>query len=274
MKFYFFGGDFFILEKLYDSKFDGALFLYNANANEFFTTISHNHQRIRPGFKYMVAIRPYVISPQYLAMIHRNLYHLLGDILQINLVSGWTKPEEAPYNSFVGNINDSSSSIEKSKYLIEYLNSLNELKNNVKNIKNNKTEDQLIKETIPDVYVSATNKFVFNAALKNDNKIILPYHTYFSKKFHSDVLDGYNDFHINNKKIFITLTPIIRDTKEELADFLHYQDGNDVVCGTAEDIVEILKKIKSDGIEGVLLFAWDDEREPLFRFMATYKDLI
>jgi hypothetical protein len=44
--------------------------------------------------KYMIALRPYNISPQYLTMINQSINQIMPDRLQINFISGYIKPHE------------------------------------------------------------------------------------------------------------------------------------------------------------------------------------
>jgi len=263
MKFYFFGGDFNSLNKIYENKFDGTLFLYNSASSEFFTDLAYHSNLLKKDFKYMVAIRPYVISPQYLSMIHRSFYSKMGDMLQINLISGWIKPEEKPFNSFVGEVNDESNSIERSEYLIKYLKAINNLKNNLNNIKSEKFSDiYSIEKNIPDIYVSTTNNFVFDAASQYNNKMIIPYSLY--KK----------DFDLSNKDFLISIGPIIRKNKKDLENLDPANVRNDMLLCTPESLINTLKDFKNKNVGGVLLFAWEEERDRLFDFMKNYKDLI
>jgi len=247
MKFYYFGGDFDSIDKVYDAKFDGNLFLYDSSRFEHFTEIVHNASKIRKDFKYMVAIRPYVISPQYLFMISRNIYNYFGDILEINLVSGWAKQEEEPHNFFVGEINDNSSSVEKSNYLIKYLEVLGNYKKSMKN-------------DLANIYVSVTNEFTLDASNKFNGKMVVPYYTY--KKYAEK---------INTNNIVLSITPIIDNSGLAIMD---EDRGNDLVHGTEEEIVKVLKDIKDAGVYGVLLVGFDKDQARLFDFVSKYKELI
>lgn len=265
MKFYLFGGDIHLLDKMYECGFDGTLFLYNAAAREYFTEIAMSASKLRRDFKYMVAIRPYVISPQYLAMIHKSIYHHVGNVLQINLISGWTKPEEIPYNAFVGDLDDASTNVEKSEYLIKYLKALDTLKNNFSNS---------IDEHVPDVYVSTTNKFIFDAASEYDNNMILPYRIYKKKSFYSNNIGRADGFDISGRKVIVSISPVIRNTQNELVGIEEPEHEHDLVIGTPDDIIKVLKQLKDDNIEGLLLYAWEEERDRLFEFLRQYKDQI
>lgn len=247
MKFYYFGADFSSIDKVYDAGFDGNLFLYDSSKFEHFTEIAYNASAIKKDFKYMVAIRPYVISPQYLYMICKNIYDHFGDILEINLVSGWPKREERFYNFFLGEVNDSSSTTEKSDYLIKYIEALNGLKGSAKS-------------HLPDAYVSATNEFTLQASIRLNNKMILPYHIY---QEHADKLD--------KGSIIVSMTPVVKNNKL----FKGSKDiGNDHVYGTEEEVMGILKALEVSGVHGVLLTGFGSQQPSLFRLVARYKNQI
>jgi hypothetical protein len=251
MKIYFFGANFNDIDKIYNSGFDGNLFVYNSSNEEYFTLIAQNKHKLKKNFKYMVAIRPYAMSPQYLSMINKTITNSIGDILEINLITGWIKEEEKPYNSFVGEISDSSSSIDRSNYLIEYLEVMSKLEKRIG------TKSKYI----PNIYVSTTNQFVFDAASKLNYKMIIPYSRYIK-----------NMFNIKNERVSISLGPIIRPTIEELSEVSIKTEGEDVFTCTPEELLEILQNIKNDNIESVLLFAYGDDMPYLLDFVKKYKD--
>jgi hypothetical protein len=251
MKIYFFGANFNNIDQLYDSGFDGNLFTYSAADKDCFTLIAQSKPKLRKNFKYMVAIRPYVMSPQYLCMINKTITNSIGDILEINLITGWIKEEERPYNSFVGEINDTSSSVDRSNYLIEYLEVMDNLKKKI----------GLKSRYIPNIYVSATNHFVFEAASKLNYNVIIPY-SYYIK----------NMFDIKNKSVSVSLSPIIRPTIEELSQVSITMEGQDVFTCTPEQLLEILQKIKNDKIDSVFLYSYGVDMPYVLDFVKKYKD--
>lgn len=270
MKIYFFGGDFNLIERIYESNFDGTLLLYNARGGEMFTSICLNAKKIRPDFKYMVAVRPYVISPQYLSMINRSIKERLGNVLQINLVTGWIKEEEEPFNAFVGEISDKTPALERSNYLIKFLESMHTFKNNLTDKKHKIDKGHLI-NTIPDIYVSVSNHFTFNAASEhNDGKMIIHYSTYKDNCF----IENEKKADLTGKRVFVSFGPVIRSTKEELEKVNITKKRPDHVLCTEQQLINILKEMKQNNIEGVLLFSWENEMENLFNFMKNNKHLI
>jgi len=255
MNFYYFGlvDD---LDALIENKFDGILFTYNAIQSDYFT-YSARHLNKDQDFKYMVALRPYAMSPQYLAMMFRSFNGIKPNSLQVNLIAGYIKEEEKGYGGIIGDVNDYSSKVDKSNYLIKYINVLNDL---------NKKEKDWQSGNLIDFYVSTTNKFVFSQAADNQNKMIIAYSGYTSALFEINGSDH----------IMISMGPIIRDTQEEL-DAIDKDDRslrtNDTVYFTKDDFMQELDNLKNRGIKDILLFAWPvEEKERLFSLVKEYKD--
>jgi hypothetical protein len=229
MKFYFFNGNANTSNNFYELGFSGFLMLYNSTSGDQFINVA---KRIDPNkdFKYMVALRPYAMSPQYLCMINDTIQYFAKDKLQINLISGYTKPEEESYNAFVGDVNDNSSKIEKSKYLIKYLDVINNMK--VK---------------IPDIYVSTTNEYVMETCIKYKNKMIVPYPYYLKIK------DKLKD-----QKVMVSVGPILRETEKELDALDKEKFGDERHFYTVKEFSKILLILRCLGIEEILIYALPD----------------
>lgn len=257
MKFYYFGGVLGEEESvkspsnLNKHHFDGVMFTHDIPQGDIFIQTAVD-LKINEKIKYLIAIRPYTISPQYLAMINDSLNKVQKDRVQLNIISGYTKNHEDEVKGIVGSVNDQSDKVEKRKYLVEFLHSLNEMNKN-KNLK-----------APLDFFVTTTNPRVLDAVNKYNNKIILPYSLYknniWFKKFNRP-LD------VNSNEIMIAITPIIRETKEELESLKNYalrptwQSGevskvvNDVEYFTNETFHELIKNLQENGIKYLLINA-------------------
>jgi hypothetical protein len=231
MRFYVFTSDFVLIKELSKNGVDGVLHTYNANQTNPFVTIPKNLPQT--NIKHMVAVRPYTISPQLLSQIGMTFDQLYGKgVLQINLISGWIKENEKDVGGIIGLVNDYSTSIERSKYLIDYLDVLENLKN----------------QTL-DYYVSVTNEFTFDAAAKHNSKMIIDYNHF-----------KQNKYDIKNKKIMVMISPTGSDgillSHEELISCLlelesHgineviFPGGEDSVVKHTIDLVRIYKANRS-----------------------------
>jgi hypothetical protein len=226
MKFYFFGGKMGELgnikspSNLDRHNFSGVMFTHNIPEGDMFvkTAIDINPNE---SIKYLIAIRPYTISPQYLSMINRSIGDIDEDRLQINLISGYIKEDEEGIEGIVGGINDQSSAPDRSKYMIDFIHSLNKMDQNKKyrhDWRNPNRKHKL------DVYVSTTNKYVFETAKKYGHKIILPY-TIYTRGVWNELIENSPipvPLDLEGMEIMLAITPIIRKTEEELSLLTNY----------------------------------------------------
>jgi hypothetical protein len=262
MKFYYFGGTFNENDTLEDTStldshhFDGVMFTYDATQGDMFVRTAKDI-KLNEKIKYLIAIRPYTISPQYLYAINQSINEIQKDRLQINIISGYIKDHESNVGGIVGDVNDSSSSVERSNYTIKFIESLHEIS------KNKKAEEQL------DVYISTTNNYVFDAVKKHKNKIILPYSIY-KRGFWSDWMKDPSlkvKFERENTEIMIAMTPVIRKTEKELEALAQHamrpvwKKGEvstvveDVEYFTHETFGEFVQTLEEDGINHLLINA-------------------
>lgn len=262
MKFYYFGGIFeldhsdsletpSLLEK---HNFDGVMFTYDATQGDMFVRTARD---IDPNkkIKYLVAIRPYTISPQYLQTINDSMNEIDMERLQLNFIAGYIKDHESHIEGIVGDIVDSSDSISKSNYMIKFVESVNTMK---------------INKSPLDFYVSTTNSYVFDEAKKHGNKIILPYHIW-KRGFWSDVYKNSSGrgkpLELDGVEIMMSVTPIIRKTEEELKSLTNYalrpiwKKGevskviDDVEYFTHESFHEFVQMVEENGVHHLLINA-------------------
>lgn len=279
MEFYYFGGSFGQgqITKLEDSNFSGVMFTYDSTQGDMFTRIARDIKTTEK-IKYLVAIRPYSISPQYLCMINNSINEIMKNRLQINLISGYVKDHELDFGGIVGKVNDTSSRSDRSNYMIDYIDSLNTMPGN--NLSQNKL----------DFYVSTTNEYVFNKTKEYNNKIILPYRDYKNKKWTIITETGQQlgnvSFDLKNSNVMIALTPIIRKTQEELEGLEDYalrpvwKNGEkpkavtDLEYFTYDQFDKFVSELEENGIHQLLINGWPiQEREIIIDFVKQYVEL-
>jgi hypothetical protein len=262
MKFYYFGGTFNENDTLEDTStldshhFDGVMFTYDATQGDMFVRVAKDI-KLNEKIKYLIAIRPYTISPQYLYAINQSINEIQKDRLQINIIAGYIKDHESNVGGIVGDVNDLSSSVERSNYTIKFIESLDEIS------KNKDPKEQL------DVYISTTNNYVFDAVKKYKNKIILPYSIY-KRGFWSDWLKDPSlkiEFDRGETEIMLAMTPVIRETEEELQSLAQHamkpvwKKGDvskvveDVEYFTHETFHEFIQMLEKDNINHLLINA-------------------
>lgn len=232
MNFYLINPSFELFTEMEDAGVTGNLLTYHSNESDYFTKVARDID-IHKKIKYMVAIRPYVLSPEYLVRINKSFKEISKENrLQINLVSGVS--EEYEMGRTLGTITNKSTTKERSDYLIEYINLLN----------------QLPKEEKPDYYISVTNNFTFEAASKYNDKIILPYYKYIHEKYD-----------LTHSKVMIYLAPIMRKTKEELDNLIGYdlKGIDEDVRYTYEEMTNLVNKLEDQGIKEMMISCWNSE---------------
>jgi hypothetical protein len=243
MKFYSFA----LLEEvktLHENNYSGALFTYNIEHGDYFTRIANTIDK-EIDFKYMVAIRPYTISPQYLCMINNSMNTISKNRIQINLISGIVQEYEKDFGGVIGTTNDLSSNAEKSEYLIDYINTIKQ-----------------IKRKVPDYYVTITNEFVFNKACTLGIKMIIPYEDYKN-----------NLYNLDNQKVMIAIAPIIRETKEELENKNFVSTLKNMGFFTYEDFNIFIEELKDKGIDEVMICLWNKkEKKIVNKIIKEYKE--
>lgn len=262
MKFYYFGGTFDsensegleTASVLEDHNFDGVMFTYDATQGDMFVRTARDI-KVEEDIKYLIAIRPYTISPQYIQTINDSMNEIDNNRLQLNFIAGYIKDHESQIDGIVGDIVDSSDSISKSNYMIKFIQTLNDMKINKSRL---------------DFYISTTNSYVFEEAKKYNNKIILPYHIW-KRGFWSDV---YKNSSGKGKKldaqgleVMMSITPIIRETEDELNSLTNHalrpiwKKGevskviDDVEYFTYESFHEFVNMVEEKGISHLLINA-------------------
>ena len=281
MRFCYFGGSVSLkesnIEQLEDAHFDSVLFTYRQLQGDFFTIIARTMNTSKK-IKYMVAIRPHALSAQYLTMIHQSIKSIQKDRLQINIIAGHIKPDEIDFGGIIGSITDKSSIPDRTNYMIDYIQELDNMKNNGIDI--------------PDCYVSCTNNYALEAAAKLNYKIIFSYKDYKFGYFLDKSIEGQEKpgdiFDLSNKKITLAISPIIRETQEEIdkefpKDVLvhvyggtSYKDrprfAKDTAYFTYDRFVSFIKELEEKGIHEVLLNAIpESENNNLINYIKRYK---
>lgn len=209
-------------EDLEQSGFTGILFPWSSFGEDYFTHVANKIDPTKK-IKYMIAIRPYTVSPQYLSRTYRSINKISANRVLINFVSGWVYDEEKKVGGVLNSVNDLSSSIDRSSYLIDYIKTLNE-----------------VKRILPDFYISVTNEFVFDAS--ENNKAIIPYSWYKLKKFNLDP-----------NKSMIHVSPIIRDSQEEIELLDKSNWPQDTEFFTKNDFKDFFYGLEDSGFDGILL---------------------
>ena len=282
MNFHYFGGHVSTtasnIDELEDAHCDGILFTYRQWQGDFFTFVART-MKLDQKIKYMIAIRPHALSAQYLCMINQSINEIQPERLQVNIIAGHIKPDEVDFGGILGTVTDASSIPDRTNYMIDYLKELRDMESNG--------------VQIPECYVTCTNIHSLEAVAKLGYKIIFPYREYKFGYFLDKSVDGQLKpgvgFDLSDKKIMLAISPIIRDTQEEIdAEFpknivVHTQDGksyldrfrflNDTAYFTYDNFVRFVKELESKGINEILFNgAPESERDNLIKYIKRYKE--
>ena len=209
-------------ERLEISGFTGILFPYSSSGCDYFIDIA-NSIDAKAKIKYMVAVRPYAITLQQLVKIKVSMNKISRNRILINFVTGNISDEEKTISTIVGDVNDLSSNIERLNYMDKYLTKLKE-----------------IKDMLPQFYVSCTNNFTFELA--KDNKVIVPYSWYKTKKF---------DLQPQNSMVYVMA--VIRKNKKELDSLDRSNLLQDTEFFTENEFKDFILSLKQDNFDGILI---------------------
>ena len=282
MKFHYFGGHVSTtssnIDELEDAHCDGILFTYRQWQGDFFTFVART-MKLDQKIKYMIAIRPHALSAQYLCMINQSINEIQPERLQVNIIAGHIKPDEVDFGGILGTVTDASSIPDRTKYMIDYLKELRDMESHG--------------VQIPECYVTCTNIHSLEAVAKLGYKIIFPYREYKFGYFLDKSVDGQLKpgvgFDLSGKKIMLAISPIIRDTQEEIDNefpkniVVNTQDGksyldrkrflNDTAYFTYDNFVRFVKELESKGINEILFNGSpESERDNLIKYIKKYKE--
>lgn len=203
-------------EDLKQNGFTGTMYPYGVSMGDYFTRIAKNINK-DSNFKHIVAIRPYAISPQYLHMICSSLEKISNNRISINFLTGWIYENEKEFGGILSDVNDNSSNIDRSNYMLKYAKEFKRICNT-------------------DFYISTTNEHVFEYSKENSFPMIIPYSWY-----------KVDRFDLTNQKYLISLTPIISENKKELP------NNMDVKLFTKKEFFAFLDECKEKNVYGILL---------------------
>ena len=218
------------VNELKNAGMDGVMYPFNSGMGDYFTRISRIIDP-KSRFKFIIAIRPYTISAQYLSMICSSINKISQEVLAINLLTGYLNKHERSYGGILTEPNDNSSSIDRSNYMLKYAKDFKAVSQN-------------------EFFVSTTNETVFKNSVENGFAMIIPYVWYKA-----------NRFDVEDQKVVISIAPIITEDKthhdykcDNDNECRHPADGGcmDLDFFTLEEFLEFLDVSEKRGIHGML----------------------
>jgi alkanesulfonate monooxygenase SsuD/methylene tetrahydromethanopterin reductase-like flavin-dependent oxidoreductase (luciferase family) len=256
MKFYWFGRsnekDLISFSKdLEDSGFYGVLLPYTVNLGDYFVKVA---QCLDPKqkLKYIIAIRPYTISPQYLAMIVKSINEIQNDRLWINFVSGQVSDGESLMGGILGKVTDSSTWQEKKEYLIEYVDVFDNFSKKV--------------GINPTICISGMKEDVFSLVEDYGDYNMVAFEPYMRE----------NGFRKLAKPRIVSMCPFIRDDEKELDALKNDKNlPQDIFPTTTQNLINMIKELKLNNINNVMFFSHgsEEERYRIMQFVKDNKDI-
>jgi len=218
------------VNELKSAGMDGVMYPFGPTMGDYFTKISRIID-VKSKFKYIIAIRPYTISAQYLSMICSSINSISKGVLAINFLTGYINKFEQSYGGILSEPNDSSPSIVRSNYMLEYAKEFKKVSSN-------------------EFFVSTTNETVFNNCAENSFAMIVPYVWYKA-----------NRFEIEDQSVVISIAPILSespvDGKYECENNNECRHPAEDTCMdldffTMKEFFEFLDDAEKRGIIGIL----------------------
>jgi hypothetical protein len=240
-----------ISSELEESGFDGILLPYGSDVGDYFVQVARS-VRSDQKLKYIVAIRPYTISPQHLAMIIKSLNAIDSDRVWINFVSGQILEEEKSMGGIIGEVNDSSSQYERRKYLENYVPIFFEFCKKL----NVKTK----------ICISGMGEDIGSLVEKYGDYSFAAYQAYAESGGLKKI----------SKPRVLSMFPLIEDDEEMFNKIKNSKElMPDVKLTTTEELKTIINNLKLDGIDSVMFYCyWSEEyRLKIVNFVIQNKHL-
>ena len=193
--------------------------------------------------KYMLAIRTYAISPEFMSMICKSFNEISKDRLMLNIVSGDIHSDENPINDLVmiGDIVDTPE--KRLIYTDNWMDKFLKIKNF-----NNK----------PEIVMSGHSNITRDMAIKYNATHLSMYDMY------KDYMNTENP--IINSKQMISLCFVVRKTQEEADLFFESLDRGKklwTICGDKEKIKSFIYKLESEGVTDLLISGNPDDDQKI-----------
>lgn len=221
--------------------YDSVLFTYHSNTSDNFIKIANAIDK-KNKIKYMIAIRPHTVSPEYLKMQCEAFNEIDQNRLIINFVAGNIQPDEN---------------------VPEY--DINQRRIILNNFLKEFTES---KWNMPLIAVSGSSDLILKSAKNYADFLILELSAYLTKEISKKYIN----------KTIITIPISVKDNKNNI----NFNDQNNIINGISMDYYgtekEIIKKIlnlKTIGITDIMIAAEFNEpqKNKIHNIVKTIKEM-
>lgn len=232
------------VEKLDKYNYESVLFTVNSRIPDMWTTVANAINKSHK-IKYMLAVRPYLFSPQFLTMLVASFNRLTNERLMINIVHG----DISPYENFTNILNGEQLQDKKfrKQYDKEFVN---------KFISGMSTYPKM---KIPEIVISGSSEETFDLAQSSSNIVAV---------WANDFLDNPTRFADQKfNKIFIVLPTLIRETDEDCEKEIAKISKEDrellgyILYGSRETVAKKLLELEKMGVTDILFsqMTWQHE---------------
>ncbi len=213
--------------------YHSILFVYHSKMPDNFIKVVRavsNEEQV----KYMIAIRTYAISPEYLSMICKSFYEMFGDRLMLNVVSGDIHDDETSVNDIVMFKEKLSTPDDRLVYTKEWM---------------DKFISMFPDGNYPEIVMGGHSDFTREMANRYDA-------THLSMlDMHIKHLDKENPI-INNKQM-VSISVLARETYEEAEEFMGLLENTSAkqwtIYGSKKEIEDKINYIKSLGVTDIII---------------------
>lgn len=227
--------------ELESSGYQSVLLTFNSNAPDY---LIKSAAALVPGqkLKYMIALRPYHVSPQYCAMITEGFNQIEPGRLMFNWIAGDDKSTsgERPQTDVYGNTETLDTIVKRTTFIRNFIKEYN---------------DMSVVTKSPEMIFSGFSDYTLDT----------------TKMFSQTSLSVIDDYRNNIerfkgiKKIMVMATPVILDTEKDVENYKDYlsKKGSRFLemstVGTRDRVKEQLIKLEDEGISDVLIntHRWD-----------------
>lgn len=184
--------------------------------------------------KYMLAIRTYAISPEYLSMICKSFYDMFGDRLMLNIVSGDIHDEETSVNDIVMFKNSLATPEDRLIYTKEWM---------------DKFVSMFPEGRLPEIVMGGHSDFtrIMSNEYNATHLSMLDMHL---KHLHKDN-------HVVNNKQMVSVSIVARDTSQEADSFMNSLENSSAkqwtIYGSKKYIVDKINEIESLGVTDIII---------------------
>lgn len=244
-----------ISKKLNDSGYYSVLLPFNVNGSDAWIRSAHclnTDEKI----KYMIALRPYHISPQYFKMMMHGFSDIQEDRLIINFIAGDGRKDEPDQTDFYG----------ETKNLIE----VDQRKIYVRKFLEMQSKDPVIKNLLQETVISGLSDYTVETANIFGYTLLCMYDEYLNN------IDRLKDC----SRRMVSLRICIRDTDEEAINLVLNSDDlrhkEYTLSGTEDTVFKKIQDAIGLGVTDFLIGGhdYDDQQYRIHKFVKSIHGML